>query len=63
MWTTLLALMWTYCTVREQRSCGGGRKTYTLVTSVAVVTSGRVVGVVGTGKMVRLPSVPAEVLS
>jgi hypothetical protein len=41
----------------------GGRKTHMLVTSVPVVTSGRVVEVVGTGKMVRLPSVLVEVSS
>ena len=63
MGTTLLALMWSYCIVREQRSCGGGRKTHMLVTSVAVVTSERVVEVVGTGRLVRLPSVPVEVPS
>lgn len=34
-----------------------------LVTSVAVVASGRVVEVVGTGRLVRLPSVPVEVPS
>ena len=34
-----------------------------LVTSVAVVTSGRVVEVVGRGRLVRLPSVPVEVPS
>ena len=63
MWTTLLALMWSCCIVREQTNCGGGRKTHMLVTSVAVVTSGRVVEVVGTGRLVRLPSLPVEVLS
>ena len=60
MWTTLLAPTWSCYIVREQKSCGGGRKTHMLVTSVAVVTSERVVEVVGTGRLVRLPSVPVE---